>query len=413
VADGSSGTQASYFLTGSGAVPIGVFSHVAVTIQGTQATIYVNGVQVQGTYQHGVNGQIQPASQLTSNRASDHGTLTIGNGNGIPYTGLIDEVSIYNRALSAAEIGAIVAAGPAGKCKSGYPSCTYTFTPNSQSFGASGGVATFKVDTGPTCNSQPSTVYPWIDPYTIAGNGPRTVTYWVATNTGGARNGAVTVGGQQFGVSQAGTSCGATIQPNSASPDDTGGNVSVSVSVASGCHWTAVSHAPWITVKSGASGSGGGVVVLSVAPNTGGQRSGTATIAGQTFTVNQGGGACGALDITSKVQAFKSGVTWVGPSSWEYAQTVGVKNTSGAVIAGPVYFVTVGLPSSEQLPYTTYLYPPGLATTCFSANGDYLIPITYGSMSPGQSLSVQLGWSITQNVPVNYATKILSGTPSH
>ncbi len=54
------------------------------------------------------------------------------------------------------------------------------------------------------------------------------------------------------------------------------------------CAWTASSNAlPWLTITSGASGTGNGSVGLSIAANTGAARTGTATIAGQTFTVNQ------------------------------------------------------------------------------------------------------------------------------
>ena len=48
-----------------------------------------------------------------------------------------------------------------------------------------------------------------------------------------------------------------------------------------------VSNASWMTVTSGASGSGPGTVAFSVAANTGAARTGTLTIAGQTFTVTQ------------------------------------------------------------------------------------------------------------------------------
>ena len=51
--------------------------------------------------------------------------------------------------------------------------------------------------------------------------------------------------------------------------------------------WTASSNNPWITVTSGSSGSGAGTVGYSVASNSGSARTGTITIAGQTFTVSQ------------------------------------------------------------------------------------------------------------------------------
>jgi len=67
------------------------------------------------------------------------------------------------------------------------------------------------------------------------------------------------------------------------------------VTAPSGCNWTAGSNAPWITIDSGASGSGTGSVGYTVAPNLfvgsnpGLDRTGTMTIAGQTITVSQDG----------------------------------------------------------------------------------------------------------------------------
>lgn len=54
----------------------------------------------------------------------------------------------------------------------------------------------------------------------------------------------------------------------------------------SSCGWTTSSQASWITVLSG-SGVGNGVAQLGVLSNPGGARTGTATIAGRTFTVTQ------------------------------------------------------------------------------------------------------------------------------
>ncbi|MGH9846116.1 MAG: BACON domain-containing protein, partial [Blastocatellia bacterium] len=84
-----------------------------------------------------------------------------------------------------------------------------------------------------------------------------------------------------------------TISPASQSFTAGGGNGNVSVSAAGSCSWTAASNAPWITITSGGSGSGNGMVGFSVAANTGiSPRTGTITITGQTFTVNQAGNDC-------------------------------------------------------------------------------------------------------------------------
>src|SRR4030095_6582797 len=53
--------------------------------------------------------------------------------------------------------------------------------------------------------------------------------------------------------------------------------------------WTAASNASWITINTGASGSGSGNVGWTYAANPGGARTGSMTIAGQTFTGDQQG----------------------------------------------------------------------------------------------------------------------------
>ena len=70
-----------------------------------------------------------------------------------------------------------------------------------------------------------------------------------------------------------------------------GGVQSSAVAVAApvGCAWTAASNDDWITITSGSSGTGNGQVVFRVAANPGRARTGTLTIAGRTFTVNQAG----------------------------------------------------------------------------------------------------------------------------
>ena len=68
------------------------------------------------------------------------------------------------------------------------------------------------------------------------------------------------------------------------------GSVKVTTSESS-CAWTATSNVPWVTISAGASGTGNGTVSYTVALNpTTATRSGTLTIAGQSFTVNQDAG---------------------------------------------------------------------------------------------------------------------------
>jgi hypothetical protein len=80
---------------GSSVMPLNTWSHVAMTFGGGSLRIYVNGVQVGGV---AGNGNIR-----TSNDP-----VTIGGSSawGRWFAGLIDEVRIYNRALSQSEIQA-------------------------------------------------------------------------------------------------------------------------------------------------------------------------------------------------------------------------------------------------------------------------------------------------------------------
>lgn len=64
------------------------------------------------------------------------------------------------------------------------------------------------------------------------------------------------------------------------------------------CNWTVTSQAPWLVLTSAASGRGNGAVFFSFTNNTGSARTGTITVADQTFTVNQEGPPAN-LNLTS------------------------------------------------------------------------------------------------------------------
>jgi uncharacterized protein (TIGR03437 family) len=90
-----------------------------------------------------------------------------------------------------------------------------------------------------------------------------------------------------FNVSTGGA-CSYTLNAAGAQAPAAASAGTVVVSTVAGCPWTATSNAAWVTITSGASGSGGGTVSYSVTANTGtAARTGTLTIAGQTFTVTQ------------------------------------------------------------------------------------------------------------------------------
>ena len=86
-------TNADQGLNGTAAVPLSAWTHLAMTYDGATLRMFVNGVQVS-------------SRAVTGNTMTTAGALRIGGNSvwGEYYKGAIDELRIYNRALTAAEI---------------------------------------------------------------------------------------------------------------------------------------------------------------------------------------------------------------------------------------------------------------------------------------------------------------------
>jgi hypothetical protein len=80
--------------------------------------------------------------------------------------------------------------------------------------------------------------------------------------------------------------CPGVVTPTSAYAPRTGAILSFSVTT--GCAWTAVSNSQYVSVLSGATGVGNGLVSVGIAANQGATRVGSLRIAGQDVTITQG-----------------------------------------------------------------------------------------------------------------------------
>ena len=105
----ASGPWPQYAISATIPTPLttGVWAHVAWTYDHNSMVLYFNGQPI-GT---NVIGPVTIATSASNLRISGD-----DNGN-VMFSGLIDEVSLYNRALTANEIAAAYAAGGVGKCK--------------------------------------------------------------------------------------------------------------------------------------------------------------------------------------------------------------------------------------------------------------------------------------------------------
>ena len=109
-----------------------------------------------------------------------------------------------------------------------------------------------------------------------------------------------------------------------------GATGSVGVTAGSGCTWSATSNAGWIALTGATGGTGNGSVPYSVAANTGSARTGTLTVAGLTYTVNQAALSC-SYTVSPTSQAMPVGG---GPGLTDVAAPAGcawtaVSNNTG------------------------------------------------------------------------------------
>jgi sugar lactone lactonase YvrE len=299
------------------------------------------------------------------------------------------------------------------------PTCPSQILPSNVSFAASGGFGSFSVQALSSCTWNPVPNSGWItelgptSPGGVTGAGA--VYFQIAANSAGqARTGTISVGISTFTISQDGAACSYNLYPGSLNFDSGGGSQSILLSTPPGCAWNAGSGSFWLSSGT-SSGKGTTRITVRAAINSGTARTGDIAIAGQSLTVTQGAGdatVCGSTDVTPRVSVARTGLAW-DPPGYVFSNAITVRNTSGSAIAGPVYLVLVGLPTHFSYPYNTYLLGSQLETSCFTAAGDYLIPVASG-LAPGQAAGVPLVYvEQSASAGINYQIKVLSGQPTH
>jgi len=192
-------------------------------------------------------------------------------------------------------------------------SCSYTLSSSTASVVAAGGTSYFTVNAGTGCAWTATSSAGWLG-CTANGTGTANVSWTAAANTAtSSRTATITIQGQTFTVTQAAAAtCTFTLSANSASIGSIATIGSVNVTAGSGCGWTAVSGSSWISITAGFTGSGNGTVTYSALANLSGARSGTLTIAGQTFAVNQGAAAGDTTPPTVSLSSPTAGSTVSG-----------------------------------------------------------------------------------------------------
>jgi hypothetical protein len=194
--------------------------------------------------------------------------------------------------------------------------CRFDVTPLTRVVAAASATGTFSVATLAGCSWSAVSDAEWIRIESGgSGVGPGDVTFAVTVNEGPGRSGSLTIAGATVTLTQEAAlvepappapaptpaptptppaptpspvpGCNFDITPSAATIAATGGSQRFAVAAQSGCGWAAASSVSWITILSGATGVGPGVVELLIAPNTGGARTATVVIAGRQVSVAQ------------------------------------------------------------------------------------------------------------------------------
>ncbi|MBL8230291.1 MAG: hypothetical protein JNL98_17510 [Bryobacterales bacterium] len=276
--------------------------------------------------------------------------------------------------------------------------CTYNLSSSSISFSAAGGSGEVSLATSGGCPWTAGTSSSFV---TItsggSGSGAGVIRFTVAANaTTAPRAGTLTIGGQTFTISQAGTGCTGAITPLSTSVGSGAGTFQVNVAVTSPeCIWAASSNIAWASASAPAGGTGNGTLTVSFTANTAAQtRAGTLLVAGVPFILRQAGTDC--ANVTLGESELSAGA---GSGSGLVAVSVG---------GGCAYSVTS---NASFLTVTSGGNPSGPSTVNFNiaantSNAPRTGTITIGgqTFTVNQSSNSATGISCNVQAPASTAT---------
>ncbi len=342
------GHSAGYVSQGAGdrellspaALALNTWTHLATSYDGTTMRLYVNGTQVATRAQTGA-------------LATSDGPLRFGGNTvwGEWFAGRLDELRVYNRALTAAEVAADVTrpVGPGQPPKLAVAPASLSFS--GVEAGAQPATKTLAVanDGGGSLAFTASDDAPWLSVTPGSGSAPQTLTVTANTAglTAGTYTGTVTVAAP--GVTGAPAAIPVTLTVTAPAPPalavapaslafaaTLGGSAPAAKTLAvtntgSGAlSFTAADDAPWLTVTPA---SGSAPQTLSVSASPAGLAAGTHT---GTVTVTAAGasGSPKTIPVSFVVSAAPTGL--VAAYGFDEASGTGVTDASGSGNAGTV-----------------------------------------------------------------------------
>ena len=245
--------------------------------------------------------------------------------------------------------------------------CALGVSSNHESVDRAGGNVSIDVrSTGTSCAWTATSNVSWIAVTSgREGRGSGTVTLHVDALTGASRSGTLTIAGQSVQIDQgtgivSGPGCTYSVATTTLHVDGSGGDQQIAVTAPAGCAWTAESRSSWITITSGATGTGSGAAKFHIASSDGPERSGVVVVANSAITVVQSLSctysiapsniAIGAQAASSTVQVqtgvgcawtASSAVPWISIASGASGNGPGPVQVAAAANDGPSRSATI------------------------------------------------------------------------
>jgi len=190
------------------------------------------------------------------------------------------------------------------------PPCSFALTTSSIPAPGTGGSFNIGVQTAAFCSWSVSGLPDWI---TVGGassaTGPANVTLIVAAASGAPRSASISVAGISVTVNQA-ANCTYAISPGGQGFTAAGGSGTVTITAPASCAWSATNTLPFVSFNGASSGSGNGILNFLIAANAGGGRSGTFTVAGSSFDVEQQAVSIANLNIIGSMAHLAAQENW-------------------------------------------------------------------------------------------------------
>jgi hypothetical protein len=220
-------------------------------------------------------------------------------------------------------------------------------------FPSGGGSGTIAITTnGPNCPWRALSNSGFAQAIPGGGLGSGTLTVNVNTNVGSTtpRPGSITVSGQTINFTQAGTACTFVLRSTGSNMPPIGGAARVGVVAPAACNWDASANDSWLHIVAKGTNGTADVSFTADANTSLTPRSGSLTIASQTFLVNEGGAPC-----TYTLAAQNSGAL---ANNAVAGQTVSYTASAASCAAPPVasFSSWIGVTNSYTAPNGTVTY---------------------------------------------------------